>query len=303
MIDETSFDADWFCKNQLGLLCESMAQCLLDLLQTKLLYQNSSLKPPVANLEEPEGRMLKKVVDLFSATAVTCIMEDKFSTDNLNSFENQIVVPQTVCTDCETCHGEITPHNPIRVIVTGIPRDPENDQTFALSYQCQKCKRGLLVFLVRRKGLKWQLVGRNQVSAPSIPASFPKAQEKLFRDAEMAFRTGSHLASVCLLRVALEQYLRMETDQFSVCSGDQLWESYKQRLPTDFPLSRVCNLGEIYGHLSEVMHRPDSLKDTTFSECKEKLDIFFKYVSLFPLVDDRELEKETSGKRNPLQSM
>ena len=292
MSDDTFFDADWFRENQLGLLCESMSQCLSDLLQNKLLYQHSSVKIQSVNLENCEEKALKNVLAEFEQEPIDCVIEDNSSVVGMPTLLNRVVIPKTVCTDCETCQGGITPHNPIRVSPAGTPSQEGCDQTFSLSYQCQKCKKGLLVFLVRRKGLTWQLVGRNQIPAPSIPASFPKAQKTFFRDAEMAFRTGSYLASICLLRVSLEQYMR------TACSGDQLWDSYKKKLPNDFPFGRVCNLGEIYGRLSEVMHCPDSLTDTTFSECKEKLNIFFKYVSLFPLVGDQETDKETSGKRN-----
>lgn len=292
MVDETSFDADWFRENHLGLLCESMSQCLSDLLQNKLLYQHCSVKIQRANLEKREENALKNVLAEFEQEPIFCTTQDNSSVVGAPTLLNQVVVPMTVCTDCETCHGETTPHNPIRIAAAGTPNREGGDQTFSLSYQCQKCKQGLLVFLVRRKGLKWQLVGRNQVPAPSIPASFPKAQEAFFRDAEMASRTGSHLAAVCLLRVALEQYLRAETGQSAVCSGDRIWDLYKQRLPNDFPLGRVCSLGEIYGRLSEVIHDPTSLQDDMFADCKAKLDHFFQFVALLPLVDEPGPKKE-----------
>ena len=101
----------------------------------------------------------------------------------------------------------------------------------------------------------------------------------------MAFKTGSHLAAVCLLRIALEQYLRAETGTKEVCSGDDLWSRFKQRLPSDFPIDRVCGLGEVYGQLSAIIHTPSLLEDDSYTNCKEKLVGFFKFLTLMPLVD------------------
>ena len=272
-------------------LCERMTGCLQTLLETKMLYQNSS----VLISKDENGAAWRESIGRFAMSDMTFSTINDYAKMERNSMSCLVFVPETICTDCETCKGEITPHNPVQVSSAGSSYADTGDQTFTLSYKCQKCKKGLLVFLVRRKGLKLQLVGRNQVSSPSIPSSFPKEQEVFFKDAEMAYRTGSHLASICLLRVALEQYLRSETGQSSACSGDQLWELYKQRLPKDFPLDRVCNLGEIYGRLSKVMHCPVSLQDKTFPECKEELDHFFQFVRLFSLVGAPKPEKKTDS--------
>ena len=279
-------DTDEFYRDQLRFFCKKMEQCLVDILQTKMLYQNCSVDISDLHVDMSLKHSQEEAIATFQQSPLLFSIRHPSVIVQSLCAENQVFAPETVSTDCATCKGEITPHNPIKVITDGIFQYDGKDQTIVFIYKCQKCKKAPLVFLVRRQGFKLQLVGRNHVSRPTLPASFPKEQESLFLEAETAFRTGSHLASVCLLRVALEQYMRRVIGLSSACSGDQLWEFYKQRLPTDFPFGRVCNLGEIYGQLSEVMHRPDSLKDTTFSECREKLNIFFEYVSLFPLVDD-----------------
>lgn len=286
------FDAQRFRNDQFDLLRHTMERCLQDLLEKKLLYQNCSVATPKMSPEKHKEQAQIEAIEEFERTSISCSIKNESVIAGSRCLPTQIFVPKTICTDCETCKGEITPHNPILVLSTNLPQKETNDQTFSLSYQCQKCKKGLLVFLVRRKGLKWQLVGRNQVSSPLIPASFPKAHETFFKEAEMAFRTGSHLASICLLRVAIEQYMRAETRQSATCSGDQLWEQYKKRLPNDFPLDRVCSLGEIYGRLSEVMHCPSLMQDDTFADCKEKLDDFFKFVALFHLVGESDPQKD-----------
>ena len=265
-------------------LCEHMKACLKTLLEEKLLFQNNTVDLKQIQLHLPPESSIgwfQEAVDSFIETSIT-LVDGTF----LPLTQGLVVnAPETVCTECEFCKGERTPHNPLHVANAGNYTDEGSDQTFSLSYRCQKCKRGSLVFLVRRRGLKLQLVGRSQIPSANLPKCFPNKQIALFNDAEMAFRTGSHLASVCLLRIALEQYMRTETGTNEVCSGDDLWSRFKMRLPKDFPMNRVCSLGEVYGILSNIMHTPTLLADDSYTDCKGKLDAFFKFLALMPLVE------------------
>ena len=130
MVDEISFDADWFRENQLGLLCESMSQCLSDLLQNKLLYQHCSVKIQSANLEKREENAMNNVLAEFEQEPIFCTTQDNSSVVGAPTLLNRVVVPMTVCTDCETCHGETTPHNPIRIAAAGTPNREGGDQTY-----------------------------------------------------------------------------------------------------------------------------------------------------------------------------
>ena len=264
-------------------LCNQMNDCLKTLLEEKLLFQNSTVDLKQIQLHLPPEfsiGLFQKAVEYFKETPI--ILTDKTSSPVYGLL---IYAPETVCTECEFCKGERTPHNPLQVSSAGNYTGEGSDQTFSLYYRCQKCKQGSLVFLVRRRKLKLQLVGRSQIPSANLPNYFPNKQIALFNDAEMAFRTGSHLASVCLLRIALEQYMRTETGTNEVCSGDDLWSRFKMRLPKDFPMNRVCSLGEVYGILSNIMHTPALLADESYTDCKGKLDAFFKFLALMPLVE------------------
>ena len=107
----------------------------------------------------------------------------------------------------------------------------------------------------------------------------------LFGDALMASKTGSELAAICLLRVALESYLRRITDNKvtdKMVSGEELYEQYKKKLPDDFPLGRVESLGKIYNDLSAVMHTAN-VPDGCFLDSYTKIGLFLKFLTLMPL--------------------
>lgn len=262
--------------------CIEMEHCLRNLLETKVLYQNCScdskaLKAAASTALEhhvfPDAREQYKKKILRIVAHVDSRMIKNF-------YGALIRAPETVNTSCENCKGETTSHNPIQVF----PADERDvaDKTYVLSYQCQKCKQGMLVYLVRRQEFKFQLVGRNQIPSVPVPKSFPKEQHDYFNDAEMAYQTGSHLAAICLLRIALEQHLRTVTNSPGVCTGDNLWKAYKQNLPKDFPYDRAGNLGSIYQKLSDIIHNPAQLNNSSYPSFREELDGFFKYLGLFP---------------------
>lgn len=266
-----------------SLLCRKLELCLQELLETKVLYQNcsvdlSSVKSSLEN--EIDILAFPGSVSKFQQNPVRITID----CSNVRDIHREtfIYAPKTVCSSCEICKGEITPHNPIEVLSEHGLNISNNDQTYLLSYQCQKCKQGTLVFLVRRRGFKFQLVGRNQIPSASVPKTFPQSQMKLFCEAEMAYQTGSHLAAICLLRVALEQYLRGATESEGVCTGDQLWARFKEKLPSDFPYSRVTGLGEIYGRLSEIIHDPSRMNKDSYKSFEKDLDSFFRHLELFP---------------------
>lgn len=273
------------------LFCEQMECVLLNLLETKVLYQNCSFDPEVIKNGESvvDPFSYQAAVESYKRIPVPIVMpmlsDASIATKIVSDLSSpSIFAPKTVCTSCSTCKGETTPHNPIHVSQANKFDVAAPDQTYVLSYQCQKCKRGTLVFLVRKQGFKLQLVGRSQIPSLTIPKSFPKQQIDWFSDAQMAYQTGSHLAAICLLRVALEQYLRVATESEGVCTGDQLWARFKEKLPSDFPYSRVTGLGEIYSRLSEIIHDPLRLCNDSYQSCVKELDSFFRHLDLFPMM-------------------
>ena len=132
-------------------------------------------------------------------------------------------------------------------------------------------------------------MGRSPVEVVAVSkevASQLKDEEVvLFGDALMASKTGRELAAICLLRVALESYLRRITDNKvtdRMVSGEELYDQYKKKLPEDFPLGRVESLGKVYNDLSAVMHTANVL-DGCFIENYGKIESFFKFLTLMPL--------------------
>lgn len=269
----------------------SFEWCLRELLENKFLYQNCKII--AADVLETAKKKFRisgadRACENVACDFVSCKMDFGLRKD-INNLACQIPIPSTVNTGCEFCK-EITPHNPIEAtVISGGLHNNAYNQTICIGMQCQKCKCGRLVVLVRRDGLRLQLVGRNQVDAYVFPYAlsyFSNAKEikNVFVDAVMAERTGSHLAAICLLRVALEQFMRSAVaSSFSKMRGDELYDEFARHLPADFPRGRVCSLTEVYGRLSEVMHAPSSYKEGEFNELFDKLLNYFKYLELMPL--------------------
>lgn len=197
--------------------------------------------------------------------------------------------PQTVDTDCEFC-GCVTSHNPdCYYMIGGEKTDNGYDETIALCMQCQKCKRGNLTVMIRRKGFNLQLVGRNQIDhyKPQFNLAYlPKCTMilDLFAQAVMAERTGSHLAAICLLRVALEQFMRAAISKdFEKIDGSKLYEKFAKHLHKDFPRSCVCSLSDVYGRLSERMHNPSLISNDDFAQEFQKVEKYMQFLNLMPL--------------------
>ena len=160
---------------------------------------------------------------------------------------------------------------------------------FHAEYECQDCKSARVSFMVMRKGLKFQIMGRSPIEIASLSKEMSSQligdERELFGDALMANKTGNELAAVCLLRVALERYLRRVTGNLKaekMVSGDELYEQYKKRLPDDFCYNRVVPLGTVYNDLSGVMHSAE-VPDGCFERNYANIELFFRFLSLMPL--------------------
>ena len=265
--------------------------CIRELLEGKFLYQNNKIDEgkiisiaKQAIRASATNRACSEAVAKYASHAFDFVLRRNFS-----DVTSQIPIPATINSGCELC-SEITPHNPIEIsVLPGNMKKQRCVQTICVGMQCQKCKCGRLVVLMKRDGLSFQLVGRNQIDVYDFPYKFEyfanaKDVKAVFVDAVMAERTGSHLAAVCLLRVALEQFMRSAVaPAFSKMRGDELYDEFALHLPDDFPRGRVCSLTEVYGRLSEVMHAPSCYKEGEFNELFDKLLNYFKYLELMPL--------------------
>ena len=285
-------------------LSEQLYTILLSkLLNEKSLYQGVSIRDNdivACFLNSDECNELEESIrcDMIGylkgwlSSSKTQIYKDDFQYMFTQNFY-QIKLPQTVKTYCELCKS-VTVHNPISYGDCYTKNGKKNYvHVFHAEYECQDCKASNVSFMVMKQGLKFQLMGRSPIELAALGKEFAllltKEECALFAEALMASKTGSELASVCLLRVALESYLRRITvnkDATNIVSGEELYEQYKKKLPADFPNERVVSLGKIYNDLSAVMHSA-KVHDGCFKNNYDKIMTFFKFLSLMPLVDNK----------------
>lgn len=156
-------------------------------------------------------------------------------------------------------------------------------QQFTIQYQCQSCKGEPLTFMIRRDGLKLQLVGRSSIEPCVLPEGFPSEENTLFSDAICASQTGSTLAGICLLRIAIEQYVRRAVKDFKGRDLELIFDGYKSTLPDEYPISCAGLLRIAYDKLSECIHaaKPDG---TCFNECLSDLSKHFKMIAAFNFI-------------------
>ena len=103
---------------------------------------------------------------------------------------------KTVCAN-QNC-GEKGPFNPIEVVTTNC-RPQGSDQSFYLTYQCQNCIGSPVHFLIRRRGIKLTLCGRDPMEEVEVASVIPKANAKHLRDAMVAHNSGQTLRRVLKL--------------------------------------------------------------------------------------------------------
>lgn len=241
-------------------LSSKVTEAFAILLETKFLYQNVHVDTSTCSHPGLSKTGFKNVVGWFEK--IPFMLREK--TDSLKEYPSFIELPAVIHTSCSFCKRTNAPHVSFSQLVVSVdeqlvgkrPEATSNDQTFVIPYRCQSCQTGSLVFLVRRMGLKLQLVGRSQIPFVSLPSFYPKEYEEYFKKAIIARISNNALSSVCLLRVALEQFMRRETHINDRCSGNELWSRLKKSLDSYFPLDIAPSLGAVYDNLSSLMHFP-----------------------------------------------
>lgn len=280
-----------------GMLAEQMESKLKELLERKFLYQNVKVNEAACRQQveavlksdyakEEYGRKVDEFLHLDADVGI------KLERRGDAVFQHRVGVPATVNTRCEYCK-EITPHNPIQVFnQSGYETDSGYDQTFVIEMQCQKCKRGYLSCMVRRSGWNLQLVGRNQIDVYRFPykldylGSAGEQVVKIFAEAMMAERTGSWLSAVCLLRVGLEQFMRVVMPRsFERLTGEEIYEEYEKHLAPDFPKNRVVSFRSVYGRLSEILHNPLCYVEGEFSKHYDDVLKNLQFIEMMPLIN------------------
>ncbi|MFH0794896.1 MAG: hypothetical protein V2A74_12785, partial [bacterium] len=163
----------------------------------------------------------------------------------------------TACAECgkETthlsmiCSGEPYLGSPYPIIAES------TEQVFHLFYRCGNCRNRFLAFLVLRRGLKLQLVGRSVPFRAPLAEEWPKSVRAIVQDANAAASENDLPAAYYHLRTAIEFLIRSELhiDVNEKRDGNELCRQYTatldDRLKQGFP-----SLAAVYSTLSAGLH-------------------------------------------------
>jgi len=184
---------------------------------------------------------------------------------------------------CHFCKGHRRPHNSgykgQSKLFSGVTHYYQNgnsesfNQTFFFPYQCQSCKKEPVIFMVRRTGLKLQLVGRNHIEYIDIPKFIPREESKYYSDAIVAYNAGKVLAGLFYLRTFIEQYMRRITNNSDIkMTGEELGDAYAKLLADDFPTELHKSLKKVYEELSVPLHNAEDNTEQFEISKKDILD-------------------------------
>jgi hypothetical protein len=191
----------------------------------------------------------------------------------------------TIKIACMLCDGVLPPHNsgyknqainlPELNFVKTIEMSTFPVQILFFPYQCQNCKGAPIVFVIRREGIKLQIVGRSHFEEVNAPKTIPSEEVRYFKDAVIAFNCGKTLAALFYLRVFIEHYFRRVLHEKGRLTGEDLGKRYAILLPDDFPRTFKA-LGTVYEEISLKLHAADEDDDqfkTSLADINRHFDL------------------------------
>lgn len=155
---------------------------------------------------------------------------------------------------CYAC-GKAQPHDCLSATEFPPKRTPEpaaTVQEWCLSWSCNDCD-SVTSFLVRRKGWKLTLCGRSPAEPFELDRIFPKDEARYFGQSIQAARCNHLLAATCVLRIAIEQFMRRRTSLEKSTEAKEIVKAYGGTLPPELS-SFIPSLGECYADLSAMIH-------------------------------------------------
>ena len=164
-------------------------------------------------------------------------------------------------------------------------------QVFVLGFQCQGCKRKRVVFMVTRAGDRLVLSGRSEIENMPVPDYIPNGQRRYYSGAVLAFNCNQVLPALFLLRTLIEQHMRAalgEVVDFTI--GEELCAAYNVTLDETFK-SQFASFADIYGKLSDALHRADENADLFKFEL-ERIESHFDGKRTFERASKVNLEKK-----------
>ena len=181
---------------------------------------------------------------------------------------------------CPECKGRRT-HAAELPRCRSIPaEEPRAGQLFLLEYRCQGCRASSVTFLVKRRALVLQIVGRDPMETERIPVSLPTAVERFYQEAQDAQAAGQTLSALVLLREFIEQFWRsLPKVQDALAANpamnpDQIADFYATLLPLDFK-AQYPSLKNCHHSLREAIESPGNdsgVFQYCLSDVREHLD-------------------------------
>jgi hypothetical protein len=261
---------------------------LKQLLETKHLYQSIlvDFEPIIRGIDDI-GLSMRRVSELEVATRVIRLPWVPVFTRPTPGIPGQ---PKTdasfefFCPDvklfCERCQ-RVEAYNPRsaqevftqnQVSFPGSGKPEQTVQVFVLSYVCQSCKGVPEVFLVRREGPTFILVGRAPMEAIEVPPFIPADVRKFYANALVAFHCGQFLAANTLLQTVIEQWTRKFAGA-GIGTPREILEQYVGELPRTFG-EQFPTLKETYDSLQADVVGARGSSDV-FEVAVEELQIHF----------------------------
>lgn len=129
------------------------------------------------------------------------------------------------------------------------------EQFFLLHFACSKCRKQIIVYFVRRAGLKMQIVGRSIPRRLKVSGKWSDVIRTIITDAMNAASENDIPAAYYHLRTAIEFYMK-DAAKLPVgekIEGNVLCQKYLETLDSQFKTFAV-SLGPVYSTLSSGLH-------------------------------------------------
>jgi len=161
-------------------------------------------------------------------------------------------------------------------------REVVDESTFPLAFTCCSCRGGALLFLIRRNGYAFQVVGRSKIPTKKVPPQIPKRLHKWFGNAHVALLTGYPVASALYFRILIEKHWRVALglSEDEKLDGETLSRDYNKLLSDEFPSSQR-NLKASWDICSVVVHSGEASVDD-LSDIGKKIEGHFLQLQLTP---------------------
>lgn len=166
----------------------------------------------------------------------------------------------SIKTRCDSCKDESV-FNSIGSIwcdalVEYYPHLSDNtEQIFTFYYQCSLCKKQIITFMLKRRGLTLQLCGRSERCATNISRTIPKNLRPILQDAVSATNENDLHAGFYHLRTFVEHYMKncLKLPIEQRMTGDELSSEYNATLDNRMK-EGIPAMSTIYELSSKHMH-------------------------------------------------